>query len=168
MLRMTVISGQKLPVSANTVNLYVEVSLHLPDWSHLSSLGASLQRGDSSAPSPVIATSASLASLQSSSVERTSSVRNNWFNPQWDETLLLPFEVVGDMKELVFVKIAVKNETSGTADSTCGVWCASLGAISEGYRHIPLNDAQLCQYMFSTLFVKIDIEDMGFSGNQFI
>lgn len=28
-----------------------------------------------------------------------------------------------------------------------------------GFRHLPLHDSQLSQYLFSTLFVQIDIRD---------
>ena len=35
----------------------------------------------------------------------------------------------------------------------------TIASAVTGYRHLPLHDAQLSQYLFSTLFVKIDIED---------
>ena len=30
---------------------------------------------------------------------------------------------------------------------------------SSGFRHLPLHDAQLSQYLFSTLFVQVNIRD---------
>jgi len=33
----------------------------------------------------------------------------------------------------------------------------SLGSLAKGYRHVPLYDAQLSQYLFSTLFIKTDM-----------
>ncbi len=32
-------------------------------------------------------------------------------------------------------------------------------SLSLGYRHLPLHDAQLSQYLFSTLFVKVQVSD---------
>ena len=69
---------------------------------------------------------------------KTSVVKNNGFNPSWEETLLLPFEVLGGMKELVFLRVEVKDERGGMSvpgmggDGLCGVWCAGLGSVGEG------------------------------------
>jgi len=43
-------------------------------------------------------------------------------------------------------------------DSNClATHMVSLGALEQGYRHVPLYDAQLSQYLFSTLFVRSEI-----------
>jgi phosphatidylinositol phospholipase C delta len=57
-------------------------------------------------------------------------VKNNGFNPIWENQLALPFEVVGGMKELVFVRFAVK-DAGGEGDDV-GVYCASLACLKEG------------------------------------
>lgn len=41
----------------------------------------------------------------------------------------------------------------------CRKSAGSDGNMLTGYRHLPLHDAQLSQYLFSTLFVKIEVED---------
>ena len=84
-------------------------------------------------------------------------MKNNGFNPVWEQQVCLPFDLVGDMRELVFVRFAIRQEDGG--DEPLAVYCVSLGALNEGYRHLPLHDAQLPQYLFSTLFVKIEIAD---------
>jgi phosphatidylinositol phospholipase C delta len=93
------------------LNPYVEVSLYFPDW------GLYL--------SPPVSTSA----LQVSS--RTSTVKNNWFNPIWEESLSLPFEVLGDMRELVFVRFAV-HEDGDDENGALAVHCVSLACLREG------------------------------------
>lgn len=85
------------------------------------------------------------------------------------------------MKDLIFVRFAVKQEDKED-DEPLAVYCSSLGSLNMGtsiarsqvflvlsthielsnigYRHLPLHDAQLSQYLFSTLFVKIGIRDV--------
>ena len=84
------------------------------------------------------------------------------------------------MMDLVFVRFAVRHE--GSEEEPLAVYCASLGSLERGeyclcfifvgsmelmtfsflfiaigYRHLPLHDAQMSQYLFSTLFVQIDV-----------
>ena len=90
---------------------------------------------------------------------RTGVIKNNGFNPVWEQALCLPFDVVGDMRELVFVRFAVRQEDAGASEEPLAVYCASLGSLNGGFRHLPLHDAQLSQYLFSTLFVRISVDD---------
>ncbi|KAI0305117.1 1-phosphatidylinositol-4,5-bisphosphate phosphodiesterase 1 [Multifurca ochricompacta] len=147
-LDITVISAQQLPlpkdahgreiIDKSALDPYVEVSVHFPDWNFYSQ-------------SPV-----STSTLQVS--YRTNAVKNNGFNPVWEEALSLPFEVVGDMRELVFVRFAVR-EDGDVEKEALAVHCVSLACIREGFRYLPLYDAQVSQYLFSTLFVQIKIRD---------
>jgi len=147
-LDITVISAQQLPlpkdangreiVDKPALNPYVEVSVHLPDWGLYSS--------------PPVSTSA----LQVSN--RTHTVRNNGFNPVWEETLSLPFHVLGDLRELVFVRFAVREDGEDEREALA-VHCVSLACLREGFRHLPLYDAHASQYLFSTLFVQIELRD---------
>ncbi|KAF8491854.1 PLC-like phosphodiesterase [Russula emetica] len=148
-LDITVISAQQLPlpkdangheiVDKQALNPYVEVSVHFPDWGLYSSPPSS-----------------STSALQVSN--RTSTVKNNGFNPIWDETLSLPFHVLGDMRELVFVRFAVR-EDGDDDNEALAVHCVSLACLREGFRHLPLYDAHVSQYLFSTLFVRIKLRD---------
>ncbi|CAK5272661.1 unnamed protein product [Mycena citricolor] len=141
-LEVTVVSAQQLaPPKDSASDLSVEVSLHLPDWT-----GFQTQRG--SAPP-------SAASNPTSITMRTSSCKRNAFNPVWEEKLLLPFSCRGDMTELVFVRFAVKQDGNKDDDDPFAQYCTSLACLQQGYRHIPLHDTQLSQFLFSTLFVKV-------------
>jgi len=119
---------------------------------------------------------AGMASTPSPPVtQKTSAVKKNGFNPIWEEDLRLSFDCVADMKDLIFVRFVVRQEED--ADEPLGVYCVSLGSLQQGraftldilcqwqlnfcictgYRHLPLHDSQLSQYLFSTLFVRIHI-----------
>ncbi|CAA7263434.1 unnamed protein product [Cyclocybe aegerita] len=93
---------------------------------------------------------------------RTSVVRRNGFNPVWEEKLAIPFDVVGDMMDLVFVRFVVRQEDK-EGDEPLAVYCASLGSLQSGYRHLPLHDSQLSQYLFSTLFVRLNLKSVASS-----
>ncbi|KAF8555567.1 PLC-like phosphodiesterase [Imleria badia] len=168
-LEVTVISAQQLPrpkdamgheITDKHVDPCVEVSVHTPDWSH--------QRS-SSTSSPSLSPSSSSVSSASSSTShvhahrsvttmRTSAVKNNGFNPVWQETLRLPFECVGDMRDLVFVRFTVQRDGESDGEPIA-VYCISLGSLAMGYRHLPLHDSQVSQYLFSTLFVRCSVHD---------
>ncbi|KAI0922841.1 hypothetical protein AcV5_009715 [Taiwanofungus camphoratus] len=189
-LDVTIISAQQLPrpkdslgreiFDKSSLDPFVTVSLHVPDWTHapyhLHVPGTSRSRSHS----PTRPRSRSHSQLQahqnalSSSLPgggpqvsatsartvtcRTGVVKNNGFNPVWEQHLSLRFDLVGDMRDLVFVRFAVRQE-GGMEDNPLAVYCASLGSLNMGYRHLPLHDAQLSQYLFSTLFVRLDIHD---------
>lgn len=59
----------------------------------------------------------------------TSVVKNNGFNPVWQQTMSIPFDCVGDMKDLIFVRFQVKDEYDGT---DLAVYCISLGSLLPG------------------------------------
>jgi len=58
-------------------------------------------------------------------------VKNNGFNPIWEEMLSLPFHVLGDMRELVFVRFAVR-EDGDDDNEALAVHCVSLACLREG------------------------------------
>lgn len=122
---------------------YVEVSLHLPDFN---ALLTALQTNETPTSPPKASNSSRSPSFSCPS-GKTSVVKNNGFNPVWEETLVLPFDCLGsgdigtEMLDLVFVKVEVKDERSGWAlkdresdDGSLGVYCASLGCLKEGKR----------------------------------
>ena len=98
-------------VDKPALNPYVEVSVHFPDWGLYSS--------------PPSSTSALYVS------NRTSTVKNNGFNPIWEEMLSLPFHIVGDMRELVFVRFAVRDDGDDDNEALA-VHCVSLACLREG------------------------------------
>ncbi|KAG2339382.1 PLC-like phosphodiesterase [Suillus weaverae] len=153
-LDIVVISAQQLPrpkdslgheiMDKSMVDPYVEVSIHVPDWAH-----ASYYQSSSSSATPSPSSTSSTGRLLS---RRTNSVKNNGFNPVWQEVLSLPFDCVGDMFDLIFVRFAVRRDGDND-EEPIAVYCVSLGSLAMGYRHLPLHDTQLSQYLFSTLFV---------------
>ncbi|CAE6502781.1 unnamed protein product [Rhizoctonia solani] len=86
---------------------------------------------------------------------RTTAIPNNGFNPVWEETVSIPFTCVADMWDLIFLRLAVMDDDDD--DEPLAVYCAPLGSLRKGYRHLPLHDLQFSQYLFSTLFVHISL-----------
>ncbi|KAG8778554.1 Phospholipase C [Serendipita sp. 398] len=64
------------------------------------------------------------------------------------------------MKDLIFVRFMVKDNNDMDKDDFVGAYCASLGSLEMGYRHLPLYDEQLDQILFAGLFVHLSIEDL--------
>ncbi|KAI0357698.1 PLC-like phosphodiesterase [Trametes cingulata] len=164
LLSITVISAQQLPrpkdsqgreiIDKSVIDPFVEVSIHIPDWTH----SPFLPDNTAEAYSPPTSGTSIAATSARTVTCRTGVVKNNGFNPVWEQQICLPFDLVGDMKDLVFVRFSVKQEDKED-DEPLAVYCASLGSLNLGYRHLPLHDGQLSQYLFSTLFVRIDIRD---------
>ncbi|KAF9235225.1 PLC-like phosphodiesterase [Melanogaster broomeanus] len=162
-LEVTIISAQQLPrpkdamgheiMDKHVVDPYVEVSIHTPDWGPAA--GASMPSSSSSSSS---VSSSGTAHQHRPVTMRTSAVKNNGFNPVWQESLRLPFECVGNMQDLIFVRFTVQRDGEHD-DEPVAVYCVSLGSLAMGYRHLPLHDSQLSQYLFSTLFVKCSVRD---------
>ncbi|KAF7299231.1 Phosphoinositide phospholipase C [Mycena indigotica] len=152
-LELGIISAQQLPSPKEGVTLdtFVEVSLHVPDWTGFHASRAGFGRTPSSPP----------ALSSTSAIYRTSVVKNNGFNPVYEEKMRLPFTCVGNMLDLVFVRFAVRQEaSSGDDEPILAVYCAPVACLQQGYRHLPLHDSQLSQYMFSSLFVKISLREL--------
>ncbi|KAF5325342.1 hypothetical protein D9619_010084 [Psilocybe cf. subviscida] len=181
-LDVTVISAQQLPRPKDAfgheitdkadLDPFVEVTVFTPDWPVVpesKSKGKNspdkakkpkpVKRRSMPEPRPVSPTAldAGMASTPSVPVtKRTAAVKKNGFNPTWEEHLQLSFDCVADMMDLIFVRFVVRQEEKDM-DEPLGVYCVSLGSLQQGYRHLPLHDSQLSQYLFSTLFVRIHI-----------
>jgi len=63
---------------------------------------------------------------------RTGVVKNNGFNPVWEELLSIPFDVAGGMKDLVFVRFTIKDEGEDEESRRIAVYCSSLGSLRQG------------------------------------
>ncbi|EGO18883.1 hypothetical protein SERLADRAFT_480572 [Serpula lacrymans var. lacrymans S7.9] len=161
---VTIISAQQLPrpkdssgrevMDKSMINPYVEVSIHIPDWTTPPTAQASTSQLIPSTST----TGSSSPTVARMLTYRTGVVKNNGFNPVWQETLSLPFDCVGGMKDLIFVRFAVRNE-GDNEEEPIALYCVNLGSLEMGYRHLPLHDSQLSQYLFSTLFVEVAIHD---------
>ncbi|KAJ7026291.1 1-phosphatidylinositol-4,5-bisphosphate phosphodiesterase 1 [Mycena alexandri] len=162
---VTIISAQQLPrpkdssgkeiIGKSFVDPLVEVALHIPTWSESPFLPKN--KGYAHIP-PTDASSGSGTSARTITFS-TGAVKNNGFNPMWQEELCLPFDCVGGMKDLIFVEFIVKQDKKRDAEPLAS-YIAPLSSLKHGFRHLPLHDVQLSQYLFSTLFVYINIRDV--------
>ncbi|KAG8926409.1 Phospholipase C [Tulasnella sp. 418] len=168
-LDVTIVSAQQLPrpkdeqgheiIDKSIVDPFVTVSVHIPDWSTSPFLPEEQSQAVSYSPeTDAKKVSGGAASSARTVSRRTGVVKNNGFNPIWEEKLTIPFDLLGGMKDLVFVRFEVREE-DGDQDNPVAVYCISLGSLMMGYRHLPLHDQQMSQYLFSTLFVNVNIRD---------
>lgn len=169
-LEVTVVSAQQLPrpkdsrgrekVDSSIVDPLVEVSVHVPDWTTEPFLpdtpGAAVSYSPATNASRV--GGASEVSSARAVSAKTKIIMDNGFNPVWEQPLSIPFDLVGGMKDLVFVRFEVRDKGQDS-ENPIGVYVTSLGSLKLGYRHLPLHDQQMSQYLFSTLFVKVEIRD---------
>ncbi|KAF7439746.1 Phospholipase C [Pleurotus ostreatus] len=170
---VTIISAQQLPTPKRStksellkknpyVDPLVEVSLHVPDWSSTPFIPTESKAAYS--PSHKATTTEPTSSRKVSF--KTSIVKDNGFNPVWQEEICLPFDCLGGresgMMDLVFVKFVVwQKGKDDDGDEPLAVYCAPLGCLKSGFRHLPLHDSQGSQHLFSTLFVEIGIRDVA-------
>lgn len=124
-LDVTVISAQQLPRPRDSdglevddkqiVDPYIEVSVHMPDWTH----------------SPFAPGGGGEGTLRArTAAARTNVVKNNGFNPVWQETLSLAYDVVGDMRDLVFVRFEVYDEADD--EEPLAEYTIGLGSLQHG------------------------------------
>ncbi|PVG01669.1 hypothetical protein CPB86DRAFT_812298 [Serendipita vermifera] len=171
-------------VDRSTMDPFVQVAVHVPDWPGAPRVNAAVVDEESTSPtaqanefgstppksSPLRRRSVSPTggrpryAFQSASTAaqiiraKTAVVKNNGFNPVWEESMSLKFEVAGDMLDLVFIRFIVRDEDDDDDDRALAMYCTSLGSLRQGYRHLPLHDEQMSQYLFATLFVHIDLQ----------
>ncbi|KIW03442.1 uncharacterized protein PV09_05212 [Verruconis gallopava] len=153
-----VLSAQQLPrprdlSHAANMNPYIEVEVHIAeDKAHGLAIGeggtdASARDGMSGIGSPLR--------------KRTRIVLNNGWDPHFNEPM--SFTVETKYPSLVFVRWTVWNSPDGQSLSSSSVplasYTAKLDSLQQGYRHIPLKNAQSEQFYFSTLFCKIKREN---------
>lgn len=115
-----------------TIDPYVEVSVHVPEWP--APLFLPVRQGAVSPPRGNDGDGGPSTARTTSHV--TSAVKNNGWNPMWQEFISIPFECVGDMMDLIFVKFQVKDEHNG--EEIAG-FCAPLGSLRRGTRILCVN-----------------------------
>lgn len=110
----------------------MEASIHIPDWTHTPFLPTVDTAAAYSPPTTpknsagIVATSARTITLS------TTAIKDNGFNPVWEENLVLPFDCVDDMKDLIFVKFAIKHEGQDAESEPLAMYVSSLGTLQEG------------------------------------
>ncbi|TGZ84458.1 PLC-like phosphodiesterase [Ascodesmis nigricans] len=103
-----------------------------------------------------------LSGLGAPQKRRSRVVRDDGFHPIFKENM--SFTVKTKFEELVFVRFSIWNQHLGDDKTLKGdektlmaSYTAKLCSLQQGYRHLPLYDVQGEQYLFSTLFVHIQV-----------
>ncbi|XP_076346319.1 1-phosphatidylinositol 4,5-bisphosphate phosphodiesterase delta-4-like isoform X2 [Tachypleus tridentatus] len=86
---------------------------------------------------------------------KTSFVKNNGFNPQWNETFTLHIGV----PDLAIIVFTVKDESMSGKNYKLGKYALPFSSLMEGYRHIHLLDKSFQPIIPASLFVHVAIED---------
>lgn len=86
---------------------------------------------------------------------RTQPLRGQAMNPLWNEHH--PFKLTATPSSLsyTFLRIEIKNTKTMLAR-----WIRPLADLPRGYRHLPLYDQLFTKFVFATLFVRIDLEEL--------
>jgi len=85
---------------------------------------------------------------------KTSLLQGVAINPQWEETICFDITIFPSMLCLTFLHLEIKHRT------LLAQWVRSLDAAPRGYHHLPLYDSLFSRYVFATLFVRIDIDEL--------
>jgi phosphatidylinositol phospholipase C, delta len=136
LLKVTIISAQQLPrpkdssgheIEKGFIDPYVDVSMHAPDWTQFP-----LVPDDTSMHNPSSTTAHNGGGSSARMVcHKTGVVKNNGFNPVWEESFSLPFDCVAGMKDLIFVRFEVKQENKDD-DEPLAQYVVSLGSLLPG------------------------------------
>ena len=154
-----VISAQQLMRPKNlapnrTVDLYLEVEVYHADDKSKVSKGVVGDGG-------VVANGKDVASgLGTPHRRRTDIVRENGFNPVFENKF--NFDLTTKYPDLVFVRWTVRCSPDGASYSDKGLplatYTAKLSSLKQGFRTLPLMDANGDKFLFSTLFCRIKID----------
>ncbi|KAH7132253.1 1-phosphatidylinositol-4,5-bisphosphate phosphodiesterase 1 [Dendryphion nanum] len=91
--------------------------------------------------------------------KRTRIVRSNGYNPEFNDRITMTLTT--RYPSLVFVRWSVWNsrDAQNPERAPLATFTAKLSSLQQGYRHLPLFDSNGEQYLFSTLFCKIEKMD---------
>jgi len=148
-----VISAQQLPrpkdhKADESIDPFVEVEVFSADDK---TKGTSTSEGGID-----LSTFKGVSGLGAPQKRRTKVVRDDGFHPLFGEKM--KFSLVTKFEDLVFVRFSVYNAEGADDKSLIATYTAKLISMQQGYRHLPLYDIQGEQYLFSTLFVKVNVE----------
>ncbi|KAK0659565.1 1-phosphatidylinositol 4 [Lasiodiplodia hormozganensis] len=150
-----IISAQQLPrpsgmKSDASINPYVEFEMYSANDK---SRGAAIGEGgmDASARNGVSGIGVPLR-------KRTPIIEGNGYDPNFNALLSMSLET--RFPDLVFVRWTVwnsaDNKTVSSSNVPLATFTAKLSSLQQGYRHLPLYNANGDQFMFSTLFCNIE------------
>ncbi|KAH3683441.1 hypothetical protein WICPIJ_005598 [Wickerhamomyces pijperi] len=137
--RITILSAQYLPKPSELKQLNPNVMFSLVGTRLLTDLVVT-----------DLATKETTNVFASSSTYTTPTINNNGFNPTWN----YQFEgLLRNDNDLNFIKLMVKSDDTPIATN-----CFNITDLRRGYRHCPLFDMNGEEYIFSSLFLKIEYE----------
>jgi phosphatidylinositol phospholipase C delta len=150
-----IISAQQLPrpkglsPDAN-INPYIEFEMHCAEDMGRNATGEGGQ--DASARN-------GLSGIGEPIRKRTRIVPGNGYNPVFKDKISMTLTT--RYPSLVFVRWTVWNsrDAQNTERAPLATFTAKLSSLQQGYRHLPLFNSNGEQYLFSTLFCKIEKED---------
>ncbi|CAN8004371.1 unnamed protein product, partial [Ixodes hexagonus] len=85
---------------------------------------------------------------------KTKFIRNNGFNPQWNETFELPIHV----PQLAMVIFTVKDDSCLGKNMKLAKYALPFEAIKEGYRHVHLRNNAFLSLVPASIFVHVSIK----------
>ncbi|XP_055346908.1 1-phosphatidylinositol 4,5-bisphosphate phosphodiesterase delta-1-like [Paramacrobiotus metropolitanus] len=86
--------------------------------------------------------------------EKTKYIRNNGFNPSWEET----FTFTIHDQEMAVMRFEVKDFETSSVNEVIAHYTIPVTSMKEGYRHVELFDKQDAPLDPATLFVKVEKE----------
>ncbi|TIC73413.1 PLC-like phosphodiesterase [Wallemia mellicola] len=89
-------------------------------------------------------------SFNNAPLKQSTKTSTEAINPVWNDVLSFSVNVRASMTELVVVKFNLHNSQS---EDIIASYAITLANIRQGYRNVPLHDAQLNKIIFSKLFV---------------
>ncbi|KAI9680631.1 MAG: Phospholipase C [Caeruleum heppii] len=148
------ISAQQLPRpkfmgSSQTINPYIELETFCADDKEK---GVAMGQGglDASARN-------GMSGIGSPHRRRSKIIQDNGHNPVFDDEFKVSLET--KFPELIFVRWSVwhsaDSRSYGDKNGPVATFTAKLSSLQEGYRHLPLQNPIGEQYLFSTLFCRI-------------
>jgi phosphatidylinositol phospholipase C delta len=87
--------------------------------------------------------------------KRTAQVKGTALNPRWNEAIEWTIICTSSEFDLTFLHLEVRNR------ALLAQWVRPLPAVPHGYRHLPLDDHLCSRFVFASLFVRIDVEEVG-------
>ncbi len=156
---LTVVSAQQLPrpresSADQSINPYVELETICADDK---AKGVAVGQGglDASAKH-------GMSGIGSPHRRRTRIVQGNGFNPMFRDKFVVSIET--KLPSLVFLRWTVWNSadgrTYGDKNGALASFTAKLDSLQEGYRHLPLFDHKGEQFLFATLFCRLQKEEV--------
>ncbi|KAG7734599.1 hypothetical protein KL948_000165 [Ogataea haglerorum] len=163
-INIELISGQQLPkpkdIKSDFFDPFLELEIYCAEVlnanvsSTTGKLGTVLKTESSTHQKSLVEQLIKLS--EPSVVFRTAPVPQNGFNPVWNQSCSATY-LTNDI-DYVFLRFLVKCASEGS-EKLIGTHTCKLDYLKQGYRHLPLYDQQGEEFIYSTLFIRVDYED---------